>query len=199
MPHSSASASNHALVAMTTIRWRRLDLRGHEEARFAPVPDGWRVDGVVHVEDPGARSELRYAIVCDGEWRTRLAEIDGQVGARIVRLRLTADGTGDWKQDGAGFPQLAGALDVDFGFTPATNTLPIRRLSLEIGESRAVRAVWVRFPEWRVSALEQTYTRVAERIYRYEAFVDGEPFSARLETDGFGLVRRYEGLWDALP
>jgi hypothetical protein len=27
--------------------------------------------------------------------------------------------------------------------------------------------------------------------------VDGEPFVARLETDAFGRVLRYEGLWEA--
>jgi hypothetical protein len=91
---------------------------------------------------------------------------------------------------------LAGALDVDLGFTPATNTLPIRRLALAVGAGAAVRSAWLRFPELRLEPLEQTYTREAEHVFLYRALVDGEPFSARLDTDAFGRVVRYEGLWE---
>jgi hypothetical protein len=94
-------------------------------------------------------------------------------------------------------PKLAGALDVDLGFTPATNTLPIRRLALAVGESAPVRSAWLRFPELRLEPLEQTYTREAEQRFRYQALVDGELFTARLDTDAFGRVLRYEGLWEA--
>jgi uncharacterized protein len=94
-------------------------------------------------------------------------------------------------------PELAGALDVDLGFTPATNTQPIRRIGLEVGESASVRSAWLRFPELRLEPLEQTYTREAEQSFRYRALVDGEPFIARLDTDAFGRVLRYEGLWEA--
>jgi hypothetical protein len=45
--------------------------------------------------------------------------------------------------------------------------------------------------------LEQTYTREGDRCFRYQASVDGAPFTARLDTDRFGRVLRYEGLWEA--
>ena len=85
---------------------------------------------------------------------------------------------------------------MDLGFTPATNTLPLRRLGLAVGESAAVRSAWLRFPELRHEPLEQTYTREAARTFRYRAIVDGEPFVARLDIDAFGRVTRYEGLWE---
>jgi hypothetical protein len=94
-------------------------------------------------------------------------------------------------------PDVDGALDIDLGFTPATNTLPIRRLALAVGESAAVRSAWLRFPELRFEPLEQTYTRETAQTFRYRAMVDGEPFAARLDTDPFGRVVRYEGLWEA--
>lgn len=90
-----------------------------------------------------------------------------------------------------------GALDIDLGFTPATNTLPIRRLALAVGETKPVRSAWLRFPELRLEPLEQTYTREADRVFRYRALVDGEAFTAQLDTDTFGRVLRYEGLWAA--
>jgi len=59
-----------------------------------------------------------------------------------------------------------------------------------------VRSAWLRFPELRLEPLEQTYTREAEQTFRYRAVVDGDPFVARLDTDVFGRVVRYEGLWE---
>jgi len=64
------------------------------------------------------------------------------------------------------------------------------------GKAGNVTAAWLRFPSFLLEPLEQTYTREAEHVFRYRALVDGEPFSARLDTDAFGRVVRYEGLWE---
>ena len=179
------------------MRWRRVDVPGSEEARVERTSDGWRLTGALEVEDEGVAASLRYAIDCDEHWRTRAALIEGTASGMPIRVALVADGAGAWHRDGEPLPALDGALDVDLGFTPATNTLPIRRLALAVGETRPVRSAWLRFPELRLEPLEQTYTREAERVFRYRAMVDGEPFVARLDTDGFGRVLRYEGLWEA--
>jgi hypothetical protein len=55
----------------------------------------------------------------------------------------------------------------------------------------------MRFPELRVEVLEQSYQREAACVFRYDALVDGERFRARLDTDEFGRVLVYEGLWAA--
>ena len=179
------------------MRWRRTDVPGREEARVERTDDGWRLTGALEVEDGGVAATLRYAIHCDDRWHTRSALIEGSASGRPVRVALVADGAGSWSRDGEALPTLAGALDVDLGFTPATNMLPIRRVVLAVGETQPARSAWLRFPELRLEPLEQTYTREAERVFRYHATVDGEPFVARLDTDGFGRVLRYEGLWEA--
>jgi hypothetical protein len=112
-----------------------------------------------------------------------------------VRFDLAADGAGHWTRDGKRVSDVDGALDVDLGFTPATNTLPIQRLKLAVGASAPVTSAWLRFPELHLERLEQTYTRESERSYRYRAVVDGEPFTALLETDDVGRVLRYGNLW----
>ena len=177
-------------------RWRRLDVPGREEATFTLTPVGWRLAGELNVEEAGVTATLRYAIQCDPAWRTRSAVIEGQACGSPVRFSLAADGAGRWTSDGVALPHLAGALDVDLGFTPATNTLPIRRLGLAVGQSAPVRSAWLRCPELRLEPLEQTYTREAERTFRYRALVDGDPFVARLDIDACGRVVRYEGLWE---
>jgi hypothetical protein len=179
------------------MRWRRLDVPGREEARIDHTATGWRLTGDVDVEAAGVAARFRYTIACDAEWRTRSAVVEGEAGGTPIRFALAADGAGHWARDGTAVPELAGALDVDLGFTPATNTLPIRRLALAVGERAPVRSAWLRFPELRLELLAQTYSREADQRYRYSADVDGEPFRARLDTDAFGWVLRYEGLWEA--
>jgi hypothetical protein len=114
-----------------------------------------------------------------------------------MRLEFAADGHGHWTLNGAPLPLVERALDIDLGFTPATNLRPIRRLDLAVGERADVRTAWLRFPELRVEALEQSYRRDAAGVFRYDAMVDGERFHARLDTDEFGRVLLYEGLWEA--
>ena len=91
-------------------------------------------------------------------------------------------------------PAVAGCLDVDLAFTPATNILPLRRLGLAVGESREMTAAWVRFPDLSVEPLAQRYTRLDERRVRYES--RGGAFTADLEVDELGLVVSYPPLWE---
>ena len=178
------------------MRWRRLDVPGTEEAYVDRTCNGWRLTGELDVEETGLAAHLRYAIECDPQWRTRTAVVEGNAGGARIRYELAAYGEGQWMRDGHPAAELSGALDVDLGFTPATNTLPIRRLALAVGESAPVRSAWLRFPELRLEPLDQTYTRETELAYRYRALIDGETFSARLDVDVFGRVVRYEGLWE---
>ena len=177
--------------------WRRLDVPGVEESRVRRIPSGWHLTGVIHVEEASATARLHYTIECNESWLTHSAVIEGEVAGRPVRFVIAADGNGLWTRDGVSIPEVAGALDIDLGFTPATNMLPIRRLQLAIGETAPVRSAWLRFPELSFEPLEQAYTREAERRFRYHAMIDGEPFTAQLDIDAFGRVLRYEGLWEA--
>ena len=182
--------------ASSHLRWRRIDVPGTEEATVQLVSGLWILQGSLDVEEDAVHARLRYRIECDAEWRTRSALIEGEADGPVL-FALTADGHGNWTRESDSLPEVTGAIDIDLGFTPMTNTLPIRRLALEIGEAARVRSAWLRFPELRIEPLEQTYVREATQRYRYEAQVDGEPFTALLETDVFGRVIRYEGLWEA--
>jgi hypothetical protein len=180
------------------MRWRRLDVPGREESHIQQTPEGWRLAGELEADEAGVRAQLTYVIKCERDWRTRRAVVTGSASGSPVRFELAADGNGRWTLNGAPLPMVDGALDIDLGFTPATNLLPIRRLNLAVGEHTNVRTAWVRFPELRVEALEQSYWREADRVFHYDALVDGERFQARLDTDEFGRILLYEGLWEAI-
>ena len=89
---------------------------------------------------------------------------------------------------------VAGAIDIDLGWTPATNTLPVRRLNLAIGESSGpVTAAWISFPNLRLQPLAQEYQRLAKDRYLYSS---GEgAFKAEIVVNDRGVVLEYENFW----
>jgi hypothetical protein len=135
-----------------------------------------------------------YAIETDPQWRTREVTVQVETLAGVTSLRLTADGHGSWWRDGVALDDMKGCLDVDLGITPATNTLPIRRLDLPVGASAEIAAVWVRFPALDIQRLAQRYTRLTEDRYRYQSAA----FMAELRVDAAGIVQEYSGYWQAV-
>jgi uncharacterized protein len=178
-----------------TIVWRRIDIPGHEVATIVPAGDGWRVDGVAILVESGRPCRIDYEIRCDARWMTQRCVIRGHVAERPVRLDVERSATGVWSIDGVEVPALEGCDDIDLGFSPSTNLLPIRRLALSIGAHAVVRAAWIRFPELTAEVLVQGYTRTGAHRYVYESA--GGAFRRELDVDTFGNVVDYPGLWRA--
>ncbi len=112
-----------------------------------------------------------------------------------VHLEVERSPSGAWSVGGAEAPTLHGCDDIDLGFSPVTNLLPIRRLALEVSAKSIVRAAWIRFPELTAELLVQTYERVSTDRYVYESA--GGAFRRELHVDEFGCVIDYPGLWRA--
>ena len=174
--------------------WRRLDQPGAEYCELWEAADGWDLRGSVVLAHEGVPVFAQYIVTCDSRWSTRQAQVTLARGGVEQRVTLRADSDQRWWQDGEEVQELRGCVDVDQGFTPATNTLPIRRLELAVGESREVTAAWVRLPSLTVELLPQRYTRLAARRFRYES--RGGQFTTELETDELGLVARYPPAWE---
>lgn len=176
-----------------TILWRRLDLPGHEVARLAQLDDDWELSGsavFAHEQRPCA---LNYRIVCDAQWQTQAAYVSGIVGHEPVALHAEVSAQHRWRLNGVDQPALDGCVDLDLGFSPSTNLLPIRRLSLKRGESAEVRAAWLPFPALAFEVLPQVYRREDAMTYRYESG-DGA-FIRELKVNEAGFVTHYPGLW----
>lgn len=146
-----------------------------------------------HVAGPAAAPfEVDYLVECDEWWRTRLVRIIDRADGRSVTLH--SDGDGSWTDDhDQAVSALAGAIDVDISATPFSNTLPIRRIGLEIGAHVDVVTAYVAVPGLAVSADRQRYTRLAERTYRYES-LDSD-FTRDITVDQEGFVIDYPGLF----
>ena len=178
-----------------TIVWRRIDIPGHEVATIVPTDDGWRLDGVAVLVESGRPCRIEYDIRCDARWLTQRCVIRGHVGERPVSLDVERSATGVWSVGGTEARALEGCDDIDLGFSPSTNLLPIRRLALSIGAQATVRAAWIRFPELTAEVLVQRYARTGADRYVYESA--GGAFRRQLQVDTFGNVIEYPGLWRA--
>jgi hypothetical protein len=173
----------------STIIWRRLDMPGHESVRIFFDEESWYLEGtsVFLYEDKPCR--LDYLIECDDQWNTTAADITGWVGDELVELEIDIDDERRWFINRTEWPEVKGCLDIDFHFSPVTNTLPIRRLEIPVGNEAAVKAAWLKFPDFNFAPLEQTYTRLDENTYRYES--GGGNFGREIVVNEAGLVTDY--------
>jgi uncharacterized protein len=86
--------------------------------------------------------------------------------------------------------------DIDISLTPFTNTLPINRLSMDIGASEEIAVVYFDLPAMDVKPARQRYTRLTADRYKYESLSTG--FTAELLVDEAGLVVNYPGIWERI-
>ncbi len=175
--------------------WRRLDGLSIEHCSFTQDRSGRQIHGTVI----GAERHpllVRYAVTCDALWQTRIVEIAVERGTDTRTLQMMVDEDRRWWSTGTELVAFRGCVDVDLGITPATNTLPIRRLNLAIGEKQTVTAAWVQFPTLSIEALPQCYTRLDALRYRYES-ADGA-FTTEIVVDEFGLATHYAGGWERI-
>jgi len=173
--------------------WRWLQGPGLERFQLLRATDQSILRGTVLTFSDGHPAEARYEIICDNSWRTLSADlaVHDKNGERALRIRSE---NGRWYENDQRNEILNGCIDIDLGWSPSTNTLPIRRLQLAVSESSGpVTAAWVRFPQLKLEPLPQEYLRLSAREYRYSS--RGGAFTAQISVDDEGLVITYEGFW----
>lgn len=152
-------------------------------------------DSVVLAFDEERRPfRLTYRLTWDESWRLHEADLVVATERSTTPLNLRTDGQGRWRGgDGRAIDELDGCVDIDIWPTPFTNSFPVRREPLVIGERRQFRMAWVSAPELTVRPRRQAYTRLADRLYLFES-LDGD-FSAELPVDEDRIVLDYPGLF----
>jgi uncharacterized protein len=179
-------------VPETVARWQDWEGHGLEHLVLREDEDGGiRVYSFVLGDEEGRPFGLRYQVICNHEWRAMLALVE-IAGDGVL---ITIDDDGNWRKDGdQPLPHLREALDVDITATPFTNTLPIRRLGLEAGQSADIVVAYIDVPSLTVTADPQRYTCLEPmRRYRFES--QGGDFVREIEVDEHGLVVLYPGLF----
>jgi uncharacterized protein len=168
----------------TPVAFRHIGVRdGFEVAWFTP-PTLLR-GGSTFVEE-GAGHHIAYEITLAPDGSTSTATIRSL--DRAIALTRAGD---TWLIDGVTRPDLSECPDVDLESSAVTNSLPVARLGLAVGETARALAAWVRV-DLTVERLDQTYTRLDERRYDYVSHHDG--FRTVLEYSADGLIVDYPGI-----
>jgi uncharacterized protein len=169
-------------MIVESVLWRCLQWPGHEAARIIELPGSWIIEGTASFAQDGKACSLIYSIVCGEDWVTQWTRVTGSVGDRVIDVEV----------DATSWP-LKECVDIDLNFSPSTNTLPIRRLNLAVGERAEVAAAWLRFPSFELERLDQEYARTGEETYTYRNQASG--YTAELRVSRNGLVLDYGDIW----
>jgi len=176
--------------------WKNLLINGTDYCALSHTAEGWMLRGMVAGVLKDQRPVLaNYEIHCDENWLTHRVQVERTIGSDVKNLSLSVESRGSWRNSGQELREVGGCDDVDLALTPATNTLAIRRLNLQVGSSESIIAAWVKFPELTVQPLSQRYTRLAQNTYRYSS---NTGFSADIVVDDLGLVTSYPGGWERI-
>jgi hypothetical protein len=174
--------------------WRKVDHPGHDSCRLFRLPNGWSLSGAAVFWDEGRPCHFHYEVSVDPLWRTRGAKVSGYLGQKAIDLSIRSASAGRWQVNGIHKKGVTGCVDVDLGFTPATNLIALRRLSLRVGQHAEAPAAYLQFPEMRLVRLPQSYLRIGRTEYKYEAPTVG--YAGTLHVLPSGAVTQYPGLFE---
>jgi hypothetical protein len=176
--------------------WQAAQWLAFEHLRLVQNEQSIRADGLIVGSFAAAPLRLRYCVECDPDWRTTALRVIDLTSDERIEIQRSSAG---WHEpNGAEHPDLAGAIDVDIAATPFTNTLPIRRTRLEIGQASEITVVYVAIrPRLSLRLARQRYTRLPcdarGSRYLYESLESD--FRRELVVDSNGFVINYPGVW----
>lgn len=164
-------------------RWRSLNVPGFELLELGARKSGVEARGMIVSEAGGRGYGATYHIRLGQDWTFQALNLQLLDGRRLV---LRSDGQGRWTEnEGTPRPDLADCIDIDLSGSPFTNTLPIRRTALAMGEPQAFTMAYVDLSALEVCPHEQDYTKLGDTRYRYRSATSGYEAELTVDTDGF--------------
>ncbi|MGK0332714.1 MAG: hypothetical protein ACI89G_002809, partial [Minisyncoccia bacterium] len=172
-----------------TARWTHLNGPGNETVDLRWENEGWTVTSEV------AGANVSYVLRLSATWSIRQFLLFRDLDE--PDLWLGTDGSSRWGElNGAHRPDLDGCYDIDLSITPFTNTLPIRRLQLDVGDAADITTAMVDVETLGIVPVHQRYHRLATNRFAYSNLDSG--FETEFDIDAYGLVNDYHDLFRRL-
>ena len=179
---------------MRSTIWRRIDVPGMEACSINKGGTGGVISGMAIYASENGPVRIAYSVACTSDWECSAATVDRWVGEENLNIALRRLQDGRWTANDQVIEGVDALLDIDLGFTPATNTNAIKRLDLGVGSSSEFTAVWLDDESWSFKPLKQRYERLSSNTYKYVSVDSG--YEAELTVDDFGLVQAFQELWE---
>jgi hypothetical protein len=162
-----------------TARWQTWDGEGDETVTLRWENEGWTAMGEV------TRERVSYVIRLSPLWQVRQFLLFRDQDE--PDLWLGTDGSGRWGElNGAHRPDLDGCTEIDLHITPFTNSLPIRRLQLDVGDAAEITAALIDVETLGVLPVQQRYEHLPTGEWRKVHVKTGTAVDFRV--DPYGLV-----------
>lgn len=128
---------------------------------------------------------IEYEVALTANWDIKEVSIKSLLVERVIKL---VHKSGQW-YDGAGkhLAEFDGVELVDISISPFTNTLPIKKLQFEGEKPQKVDVIYFDENKFSLQLVQQIYSKIDERIYRYQDIVL-PGFVSDITVDSEGLV-----------
>ncbi|MGW0182801.1 putative glycolipid-binding domain-containing protein [Nocardia sp. NPDC003345] len=174
--------------------WRHQGAREGFEVLFTTrTSSGYTLAGQTTAVESGAGWTVAYLVAVDDRWRTTTVRASNRTAQGEAHVELERRNGHRWFVSGVHRPELDGCVDIDFESSGVTNTLPVHRLDLAVGDTVAVPAAFVRAGDLGVERIEQTYTRLDDSG-RFGYTSSTFDFACELIFDASGLIVEYPGI-----
>jgi len=174
------------------IAWHGLSDDTSEVLELYYSENNIEVNSVISGNAEGIFVLVHYKLLLNSEWETVSVEIKADLG-REETLYLLKKENGIWFKNGKVATELSKCVDIDISLTPFTNSLPVNRLKLKIGEENLIEVVYFDILNREVNPVQQRYKKLDDTSYRFQTVPSD--FEAIITFDNKGLVTNYPGLF----
>jgi len=135
---------------------------------------------------------VKYLIKLNKLWETHYCFVKSQFNNEIKKFEFEKD-QNQWSLNRKYFDSFDGCTDVDIPLTPFTNSLPINRLKLSLGQEENIDIIYIDLFENSIKHVKQKYRRISSEVYKYENVPND--FEAEIRVDKEGFVIDYPQLF----
>lgn len=175
------------------ILWTGREYYSLENCLVNTTDFGTVINSIIIGKYEGKIYQVEYQIRTNQNWETVFFEVKSQHSNQKNYLSFEGDGRGNWLTNGKQSDQFKGYIDIDIPLTPFTNTLPINRLKLAVGEEQEIKVIYIDLLEHQIKLVRQKYIRLSNSEYHYENVPND--FEAKITVDEEGLVVDYPSLF----
>lgn len=135
---------------------------------------------------------LSYKIILNKNWQVQSFVARNETN--LFTFAATQYETGRWKNELNGnLHEFDNCIDIDIFPTPFTNSLPLKRDPLKIGEEKYYSMLWIDLVEGKLRKDRQRYQRLTNTTYRFTSLDTN--FTADIEFNNRAIVEFYPGLF----
>ena len=174
------------------ILWSGIEYYSLENCIVETTSDGVNINSVIIGLYNENIYRVKYDIVLNHDWLINSCIIEARINNELKKIELLKH-RGTWFLNGKIHPEFDKCSDVDIPLTPLTNSLPINRLKLNVGQEAKVDIIYIDLLEDTIKHVKQRYRRLRSDIFKYENIPND--FEAEIKVDSTGFVIDYPQLF----